>query len=628
MCLGLSCLGSRRNGFWEKLAGNLSAYEVMVLHQIGNRDDMKRRKGNGKKLPQERLTVNREFQKDMELELSIEDMGEGGEGIGKKDGIIFFVKDAVIGDRVLAKIMKMKKSYGYARLLQVLEPSPFRAEPRCSLYRQCGGCQLQALAYQKQLEFKENRVKNNLKRIGGFRLPEDIQQQGFGRASFDIPAIHPIVGIEEPYHYRNKAQFPIGTDKDGKIVAGFYAAHTHTIIPNRNCLLGVDANEKILDALISYMEEYQVPAYQEETGTGLVRHALIRCGFATGELMACLVINGKSLPFSDKLVEKLQKIKGITSIVLNVNEKNTNVILGEEIIPLWGKPYITDFIGGIKYQISPLSFYQVNPVQTQKLYKMALEFAGLSGTETVWDLYCGIGTISLFLAQKAKQVYGVEIVAPAIADARENARINGIANVEFFVGKAEDVLPEFYERGSAGSRDAEGMLHPDVIVVDPPRKGCDKKCLETIVKMEPERVVYVSCDSATLARDLKYLCGGGYEVREVGMVDMFGQSVHVETVCLLSKLHADQHIEVELHMDELDLTAAESKATYEEIKDYVLENMGLKVSSLYIAQVKEKCGIIERVNYNQSKSENSRQPKCPPEKEAAIREALEHFRMI
>ena len=589
---------------------------------------MKRRKGNGKKLPQERLTVNREFQKDMELELSIEDMGEGGEGIGKKDGIIFFVKDAVIGDRVLAKIMKMKKSYGYARLLQVLEPSPFRAEPRCSLYRQCGGCQLQALAYQKQLEFKENRVKNNLKRIGGFRLPEDIQQQGFGRASFDIPAIHPIVGMEEPYHYRNKAQFPIGTDKNGKIVAGFYAARTHTIIPNRNCLLGVDANEKILDALISYMEEYQVPAYQEETGTGLVRHALIRCGFATGELMACLVINGKSLPFSDKLVEKLQKIKGMASIVLNVNEKNTNVILGEEIIPLWGKPYITDFIGGIKYQISPLSFYQVNPVQTQKLYKMALEFAGLSGTETVWDLYCGIGTISLFLAQKAKQVYGVEIVAPAIADARENARINGIANVEFFVGKAEDVLPEFYERGSAGSRDAEGMLHPDVIVVDPPRKGCDRKCLETIVKMEPERVVYVSCDSATLARDLKYLCGGGYEVREVGMVDMFGQSVHTESIVLLSKLHTKQNIEVELEMSELDLTAAESKATYEEIKNYVLEHTGLKVSSLYITQVKEKCGIIERVNYNMPKSENFRQPKCPPEKEAAIREALGYFNMI
>lgn len=556
---------------------------------------MEKRKGKRKKQPQGGQEINSRFQKGMELELSIEDMGEGGEGIGKKDCMIFFVKDAVIGDRVLAKVMKMKKGYGYARLLQVLEPSPYRVTPRCSFCRQCGGCQLQALEYQKQLEFKENKVKNNLKRIGGFRLPEDIARGCQKEAVHDIPVIHPIIGMDEPYFYRNKAQFPIGTDKDGKIVAGFYAARTHTIIPNRNCLLGVAANEKILDAVISFMEEYRVPAYQEETGTGLVRHVLIRCGFATGELMACLVINGKSLPFAGKLVEKLQSIRGMASIVLNVNEKNTNVILGEEIIPLWGKPYITDYIGNIKYQISPLSFYQVNPVQTRKLYEMALEFAGLSGTETVWDLYCGIGTISLFLAQKAKQVYGVEIVAPAIADARKNAKINGITNVEFFVGRAEDVLPEFYERGTEGAKAPEGvqgsrmsggygcgtavasategvqgsgmsgsygqggvrpamgdveissalgqetkvaeeMLHPDVVVVDPPRKGCDKKCLETIVKMEPKRVVYVSCDSATLARDLKYLCEGGYEVREVGMADMFGQSVHVECVVLMSRV--------------------------------------------------------------------------------------------
>ncbi len=589
---------------------------------------MKKRKGSSPKKIQGRQEIGNRFQKGMEVELTIEDMGEGGEGIGKKDGIIFFVKDAVIGDRISAKIMKMKKSYGYARLQQVLEPSPYRVTPRCSFCRQCGGCQLQALEYKKQLEFKENKVKNNLKRIGGFRLPEDIPGDCQEKAVHDIPVIHPIIGMDEPYFYRNKAQFPIGTDKDGKIVAGFYAARTHTIIPNRNCLLGVPANEKILDAVISFMEEYHVPAYQEETGTGLVRHVLIRCGFATGELMACLVINGISLPFAGKLVEKLQNIQGMASIVLNINEKNTNVILGEETIQLWGKPYITDYIGDIKYQISPLSFYQVNPVQTRKLYGMALEFAGLSGTETVWDLYCGIGTISLFLAQEAKQVYGVEVVAPAIADARKNAEINGITNAEFFVGRAEDVLPEFYERGTAGDGQAAGMLHPDVVVVDPPRKGCDRKCLETIAKMEPKRVIYVSCDSATLARDLKYLCWEGYEVREVGMADMFGQSVHVETVCLLSKLNVEHHIEVELTMDELDLTAAESKATYEEIKNYVLEHTGLKVSNLYIAQIKQKCGIIERANYNLPKSENSRQPKCPPEKEVAIREALEYFRMI
>ncbi|MCI8682522.1 MAG: 23S rRNA (uracil(1939)-C(5))-methyltransferase RlmD [Lachnospiraceae bacterium] len=469
------------------------------------------------------------FQKDMELELLIEDMGTEGEGIGKKEGVAFFVKDAVLGDLVRVNIMKMKKNYGYARLIRVLKPSPYRTEPRCPMYRQCGGCQIQALDYGKQLEFKENKVKNNLTRIGGFQLEEAACESGKG-----LPVIHPAMGMEEPYHYRNKAQFPIGTDKNGNIVTGFYAARSHTIIPNRNCFLGVKLNEEILNLVIEFMEENGIAPYQETTGTGVVRHVLIRCGFATEEVMVCLVINGRKLPFADKLTAKLQSIPGMTSITLNVNEKNTNVILGDEIIPLWGQNYITDYIGNVKYQISPLSFYQVNPVQTQKLYEKALEYAELTGTETVWDLYCGIGTISLFLAQKAKQVYGVEVVAPAIKDARNNARINGITNVEFFVGKAEEVLPEFYEKGISEHPGAE-MLHPDVIVVDPPRKGCDARCLETIVKMQPKRVVYVSCDSATLARDLKYLCGEGYEVREVQPVDMFPQTTHVETVCLLSR---------------------------------------------------------------------------------------------
>ena len=492
------------------------------------------------------------FQKDTELELLIEDMGTEGEGIGRKDGMAFFVKDAVLGDLVLAKVMKMKKNYGYARLIQIVEPSPFRAKPRCLYYRQCGGCQIQALDYKKQLEFKENKVKNNLKRIGGFCLPEDdanelpagkdfyeLSESETGSAAFkkerETLAMHPIIGMEDPYHYRNKAQFPIGTDKNGKIVTGFYAARSHTIIPNRNCFLGVKINEKILDLVIDFMEENGILPYQETAGTGLVRHVLIRCGFATGQIMVCLVINGKTLPFAEKLAEKLKNLPGMTSITLNVNEKNTNVILGDEIITLWGQNYITDYIGNVKYQISPLSFYQVNPVQTRKLYEKALEYAGLTGTETVWDLYCGIGTISLFLARKAKQVYGVEAVEPAIRDARNNARINGIENVEFFVGKAEEVLPEFYEKGIS-EREGNRMLHPDVIVVDPPRKGCDEKCLETIIKMQPKRVVYVSCDSATLARDLKYLCGGGYEVREVQPVDMFPQGVHVETVVLMSKV--------------------------------------------------------------------------------------------
>lgn len=487
------------------------------------------------------------FQKDMELELLIEDMGAEGEGVGKANGIVFFVKDAVPGDQVLAKIMKMKKHFGYARLLKVLKPSPYRTEPRCQYYRQCGGCQIQALDYPKQLEFKENKVRNNLKRIGGFLLPEEFNDENAGADGLlpqehfpeepvaiqknYIPLIHPIIGMEKPWLYRNKAQFPIGTDKNGKIVTGFYAARTHNIIPNRKCFLGTDVNEKILECVIPFMEEYKIPAYQEETGTGLVRHVLVRSGFATGELMVCLVINGKQLPFAERLVEKLRTVEGMTSITLNINEKNTNVILGEEIITLWGRNYITDCLGEIKYQISPLSFYQVNPVQTRKLYETALKYAGLTGREIVWDLYCGIGTISLFLARKVKQVYGVEIVEQAISDARRNARINHIDNAEFFVGRAEEVLPEFCNTLLRQGREG----YPDVIVVDPPRKGCDEKCLETIVKIQPERVVYVSCDSATLARDLKYLCGGGYEVREVQPVDMFPQTVHVECVVKLCR---------------------------------------------------------------------------------------------
>ncbi len=588
------------------------------------------------------------FQKNMELQLQIEDMSVNGEGIGKSDGVTFFVKDTVIGDQVLVKVIKMKKRYGYARLLKVISPSSYRVEPLCEYWRQCGGCQIQALDYMQQLHYKEEKVRNNLRRIGGFSIADtEKKEQGI--------LFHPIIGMEKPFFYRNKAQFPIGMDKNGKIITGFYAARSHNIIASRNCYLGVEINEKILNLVIAFMERYQITAYDERTGKGLVRHILIRFGFVTEEIMVCLVVNGNSLPHAKLLIEELKKINGMTSIVLNVNQKNTNVILGEEMINLWGQNYITDYIGEVKYQISPLSFYQVNPVQTKRLYETVLNYAGLTGKETVWDLYCGIGTISIFLAQRAKQVYGVEVVAPAIADARNNAKINGIENVEFFVGKAEEVLPAFYEEYTKGTqkfvKDIElpantedvrsqieiadkgaakerNMLQPDVVVVDPPRKGCDEKCLETIVKVSPARVVYVSCDPATLARDLKYLCEKGYEVREVQPVDMFPQTVHVETVCLLSKLHSDQHIEVELQMDELDLTAAESKATYEEIKDYVLEHTGLKVSSLYIAQVKEKCGIIERVNYNLPKSENSRQPKCPPEKEAAIREALGYFHMI
>lgn len=453
------------------------------------------------------------MEKNTEFVMKIEDMGTAGEGIGKHEGMTFFVKDALIGDVARVRVTKLKKTYGYARLMEILEPSPDRAEPPCAFHRQCGGCQIQALSYEKQLEFKQRKVEGNLRRIGGFS---------------EIP-MEPIAGMEYPFHYRNKAQFPIGTDADGHIIAGFYAGRTHRIIPNRDCALGVPQNRQILDIVIGYMERYHVTAYDEMFGQGLVRHVLIRYGFRTGELMVCLIVNGSRLSHEDVLVKELCVLPGMTSISLNSNREKNNVILGKETRLLWGQPYITDYIGDVKYQISPVSFYQVNPVQTEVMYKTALEYADLHGTETVWDLYCGIGTISLFLAQKAKQVYGVEIVAQAIEDARRNAALNGIENAEFFVGKAEEVLPEFYEKEDRAGRKA----YADVIVVDPPRKGCDARLLETILAMAPKRVVYVSCDSATLARDLKVLCGGGYRLARVKVVDNFCQTVHTECVVLV-----------------------------------------------------------------------------------------------
>ncbi len=551
--------------------------------------------------------------------VKITDIGVNGEGIGKVDGYTLFIKDAVIGDTVEAKVMKAKKNYGYARLMKVLSPSPDRVTPRCGFARKCGGCQIQEMSYGRQLMFKEQKVRGNLERIGGF--PKELLDR----------VMEPVLGMEEPFGYRNKAQFPFGTDKEGNPVTGFYAGRTHDIIPNTDCALGVPVNREILETILGFMKKYQIPSYDEKTGSGLIRHALIRCGSATGEIMVCLVVNGKEIPHADALIDRLAEIPGMTSITLSPNTRRTNVIMGDSFKVLWGQGYITDYIGNIKYQISPLSFYQVNPVQTEKLYSLALEYADLKGGETVWDLYCGIGTISLFLAQKAGKVYGVEIIPQAIDDARKNAQINGIENAEFFVGKAEEVLPRWYqenEGAEAGLREEGSRTRADVIVVDPPRKGCDEALLDTIVKMQPEKVVYVSCDPATLARDLKVLCGKGYELERVRAVDMFPMTVHVETVVLLSRKAPDDTIEVDLDLDELDITSAESKATYQEIKDYVLKEFSLKVSTLYISQIKRKCGIDVGEHYNISQKENQKVPQCPKEKEDAIRAALEHFAMI
>lgn len=547
-----------------------------------------------------------EYRKNDILTVTIEDMGHDGEGIGKVDGYTVFVKDAVIGDTVQAKMMKVKKNYGYARLMEIVEPSKDRVEPLCPYARQCGGCQIQALSYAKQLAYKQQKIQNNLMRIGGFSLEE-------------IP-MEPIIGMEEPFYYRNKAQFPVGTDKEGNLITGFYAGRTHSIISNTKCYLGVEVNEKILEIVMDYMKKQGISAYDETTGKGLVRHILIRYGFQSKEIMVCIVVNGNKLPASDQLVKELVKIPGMTSITLNVNKERTNVILGREIKLLWGQQYITDQIGEVSYQISPLSFYQVNPVQTKKLYEKALEFAQLEGDETVWDLYCGIGTISLFLAQKAKQVYGVEIVPAAIEDAKRNAALNGFTNAEFFVGKAEDVLPEKYKN--------EG-IYADVIVVDPPRKGCEESVLDTMVKMQPKRIVYVSCDSATLARDLRYLREHGYQVEKVQGVDQFPHTTHVETVVLLSKGDIDsKRIKVEFSLEDMDMSEFQNGATYGQIQEYVLCKTGLKVSSLYISQVKKKCGLEVGKHYNMAKSEDAKQPQCPPEKEQVIMDAFKHFGMI
>lgn len=450
------------------------------------------------------------MKKDDIVTLTIEDLSSDGLGIGHSDGIALFVKDTVIGDVAEVKVMKMKKTYGFARLMRLLTASPDRIEPPCPVARACGGCQIQAMRYEAQLRFKEDKVRNNLIRIG----------------KFENPPMEPIIGMQEPFRYRNKAQFPIGRNKEGELIAGFYAGRTHSIIACEDCLLGAEVNRPILEAVLSHMKKHQIQPYDETTGEGLVRHVMIRVGRQTGEIMVSIVLNGTRLPAGERLVEALTQIPGMTSITLNVNREKTNVIMGKRLILLWGREYIEDLIGDVRFRISPLSFYQVNPQQTEKLYGKALEYAGLTGRETVWDLYCGIGTISLFLAKQAKKVCGVEIVPEAISDAKQNARINGITNAEFYVGRAEEVLPEKYKK--------EG-ISADVIVVDPPRKGCEQSLLDTIAQMSPQRIVYVSCDSATLARDLNYLCERGYELKKGCTVDMFGNSCHTECVVLIQK---------------------------------------------------------------------------------------------
>ena len=464
------------------------------------------------------------MQKNDIYEIEIEDMSEDGSGIGHVDGMAVFVKDTAPGDVAEIKIIKVMKRYAYGRLMSLIRPSKDRVEPPCEVARQCGGCTLQHVNYGAQLRLKRNKVENCLRRIGGIENASDLCEE--------------ILGMEDnPFRFRNKMQFPIGRDKEGRPVLGFYAQRTHCVIPVTDCMTGHGVNRYIIEAVKEYINETGVSIYDEESGTGLLRHLITRTGFTTGELMVALVINGDDIPDRELLVRMLEEaVRGygsdnlcLTSVMININKEKTNRIIGFESKRVFGRDYIYDYIGNVRFRISVESFFQVNPYQTGRLYRRALEYADLTGQETVWDMYCGIGTISLFLSEQAKKVYGVEIVPQAIEDARGNAELNRIKNTEFFVGKAEDVVTEIYSSGGDGS-------HADVVVVDPPRKGCDGKLLDTLIKMNPERIVYVSCDPATLARDIKILSeSGGYKLKKYTVCDMFSHSGHCETVALLSR---------------------------------------------------------------------------------------------
>lgn len=628
---------------------------------------------------------------------TIEDMSSEGHGIGKlyeQDtegnaegrGFAVFVKDTVVGDRVKAELTRVKKHYAFGRVTEILEASPDRAEAFCPYQRQCGGCAYGALQYDAQLALKEKQVREKLIRLGGVKEP----------------TVMPIIGMEEePFRYRSKAVMPVSTgglitQKGGimkplhKPQIGFYRAKTHDVVDCADCRLQSEPAMAVAGALRRFMEEDHITSYDPRWGKGLMRHLIVRTAAGTGEVMVILVVNGKAIPNAQKLVRMLDEaiyaiptyengpLAGVEwnleSVVLNSN-KSKNLdgpVLGEECITIAGKPTITEAVGGLQFEISPLSFYQVNRKQMMRLYKKALEYADLKGGETVLDLYCGVGTIGLYAAaemnrkaaeaaeenceqhnlaknKKKGRVIGIESIKGAVLDANRNAVINGIVNARYVCGKAEKELPKMVRTkaqeeqavrnacvkygGVAGDcemlkDEALRINHADVVFLDPPRAGCEISLLEAVVKTAPDRIVYVSCDPATLSRDIKWLGEHGYEFREATPCDMFPMTCHVETVCLLSKLQSKEHIEIEVKMDELDMTATEKKATYEEIKAYVLEHTGLKVNSLYIAQVKQKCGIIERENYNKPKSENAKQPQCPPEKERAITEALTYFGMI
>lgn len=537
-------------------------------------------------------------------EMTCESFGQDAQGVCRQDGIAVFVPGLLPGERARVRIVKPEKRYAFGRIEELLEKSPDRAEPFCPIYKRCGGCVCQHMTYETSLAFKRRQVQDLLERVGGL--------------SIEVP---PVLGMAHPFGYRNKGAYPVA-QVGGAPACGFFAPRSHDLIPlpQNGCAIQGEDSAKATQAVLAWMRQNNVSAYDELTGRGLVRHIMTRSTMH-GELMVVLVVTRADIPKAGQLIELLKAaVSGLCSICLSINSRRTNVILGTDIRVLWGKGTMEDTLCGLRFSVSPLSFFQVNPAQTEKLYGLALEYAGLTGSETVVDAYCGAGTISLLLAQKAKKVIGIEIVPEAIQNANENAVRNHIENAEFHVGATEDLLPRLIADG----------LRPDVIVLDPPRKGCDPAVLDAIIAAAPKRVVYVSCGAPTLARDAKLLAEGGYTAEKVQCVDMFCWTGAVETVMVLSKLSDAEHIDINLDMSELDVTPAEShaSATYDEIKAYVKEHTGLTVSTLNIAQVKRKYGIIERECYNKAKSDNARQPQCPVDKEKVIEEALRFFGMI
>ena len=533
-------------------------------------------------------------------EATITDYTAEGQGVAHVEGCAVFVPNAIAGERVRLRIEKAQKTWAAGKIVEILEKSPHRVNRACPVAKLCGGCDFWHMDYDEETRLKAERVRTCLNRIGGEQLTQV-----------------PILAAPDCRSYRNKAQYPVAVKK-GRAYAGFFRAGTHQVVENRRCLILPEESDRVKDAVMDYVNQYRVSVYDEQRHTGLLRHIYVRRGAVSGQILVCLVVNGQAIPRPQALIERLVKIPGFATLVLSENTKKGNAVLGDTFRTLYGPGYIEDTLCGLNFRLSPRSFYQVNHHQAQRLYQAAISLAGITKADTVLDLYCGVGTITLAMAAAAGRVIGVEVIPQAVEDARDNARRNGIDNAEFFCGDAGQAALELERQG----------IRADVIVVDPPRKGLNADTIEALSRFAPRRIVYVSCDPATLARDVALLKEKGYTLQSAQAADLFPRCAHVETVCLLSKLNAKQHIEVDIHMDELDLTDAEKKATYSEIKEYVLEHTGLKVSSLHIAQVKQECGIIERENYNKPKSDDTKQPQCPPDKEKAIKEALKHFGMI